>query len=343
MAILINAYCTDRDPAPLDFPHELKSRRDRNDPDLAQHLEGFVGYVLSRGNGEMTKVRYHVVAHIKRAQHQFSLDVEEADLDAFSRWAWAANAICFLPDGTVADPSGVPLVDPTTGEPHEGAELPYPADARARREATTQRLRTMGVRVARSLPPVVGEREVRLRSAPDVARRALALFVVAVRAESLAGDEGPIPVDDLRTRFPLALPALSPREAAFLENATPDRQDVVNATWRYEALQVLEWALGLVDELPFPDRICDVPRVARVIIDADHVRLADHTWLRPSGEVLDALDEHYRLHWAVRQAKLDGASEPANLEPGVVAERHHALNWLVRFEDADWDDVDTPT
>lgn len=28
---------------------------------------------------------------------------------------------------------------------------------------------------------------------------------------------------------------------------------------------------------------------------------------------------------------------------GVVAERHHALNWLVRFMDADWDDVDTPT
>jgi hypothetical protein len=28
---------------------------------------------------------------------------------------------------------------------------------------------------------------------------------------------------------------------------------------------------------------------------------------------------------------------------GVVAERHHALNWLVCFGDADWDDVDTPT
>jgi hypothetical protein len=31
------------------------------------------------------------------------------------------------------------------------------------------------------------------------------------------------------------------------------------------------------------------------------------------------------------------------LDPGVIQERHHALNWLVRFEDAEWDDVDTPT
>jgi hypothetical protein len=28
---------------------------------------------------------------------------------------------------------------------------------------------------------------------------------------------------------------------------------------------------------------------------------------------------------------------------GVVAERHHALNWLTCLGDADWDDVDTPT
>ncbi|MCO6561396.1 MAG: DUF4272 domain-containing protein, partial [Gilliamella sp.] len=24
-------------------------------------------------------------------------------------------------------------------------------------------------------------------------------------------------------------------------------------------------------------------------------------------------------------------------------ERHYALNWLTNFENADWDDVDTPT
>jgi hypothetical protein len=45
----------------------------------------------------------------------------------------------------------------------------------------------------------------------------------------------------------------------------------------------------------------------------------------------------------VRQAELDEKAAPAKLEAGVVAERHYALNWLVRYGDADWDDVDTPT
>jgi Domain of unknown function (DUF4272) len=34
---------------------------------------------------------------------------------------------------------------------------------------------------------------------------------------------------------------------------------------------------------------------------------------------------------------------PARLESGVVFERHRALNWMTRFQDADWDDADTPT
>ena len=58
---------------------------------------------------------------------------------------------------------------------------------------------------------------------------------------------------------------------------------------------------------------------------------------------LDALDLHYRAHWAVRQAQMEQADPPGGLIPGVVLERHYALNWLVRFEDAPWDEVDTPT
>ena len=33
-------------------------------------------------------------------------------------------------------------------------------------------------------------------------------------------------------------------------------------------------------------------------------------------------------------------SRPTDAE---ITDRDHALNWLVRFEGNDWDDVDTPT
>ena len=51
-----------------------------------------------------------------------------------------------------------------------------------------------------------------------------------------------------------------------------------------------------------------------------------------------------RLAMDRRSEECDDESEPpAQLDPGVVMERHHALNWLTGFHGADWDDVDTPT
>jgi Domain of unknown function (DUF4272) len=341
MSILVNAYCTVHRTPPLDFRHVLKSRRDRSDPELARHLEGFIGYV-TRGGGPMTKIRYGVIRHIQRVQNQISLEVEEGELPALARWAWGANAICFLPDGTVRAPSGAVLVDPG-GPPDEEAELPYPDEAVARKAAQVSRLEQLGIRVPPTLPPVVGESEVTPRAASDVANRALALFAVALRGESLNTPGHEIPTSELRKRLPLSFSALTPKELRFLESPSPEKQDVVNAVWRYEALYLLLWALGLFDELALPTRICDVPAVARLMFEADASNFVARAALRPVRDLLDALDQHFRLHWVTRQAGLDRRAPLAGLEPGVVTERHHALNWLVRFEDAEWDDVDTPT
>ena len=65
--------------------------------------------------------------------------------------------------------------------------------------------------------------------------------------------------------------------------------------------------------------------------------------LRSANDILNMSDLIYRYHWAIRQAKLDGAPEPAGLSGSVVSERHHALNWLTYYFDADWDDVSTDT
>src|SRR2546429_7106135 len=54
--------------------------------------------------------------------------------------------------------------------------------------------------------------------------------------------------------------------------------------------------------------------------------------MRPDSEILDALDQHYRLHWIVRQAQVQQQPAPAGLNADVLMERHHALNWLVLFE-----------
>jgi hypothetical protein len=124
----------------------------------------------------------------------------------------------------------------------------------------------------------------------------------------------------------------------------PDEAELPRFTWRYEALAALLWALGRLDSLPFPDTICDVPLVAKNVLGTKPETWLATARLRPGAEILDILDVTYRLHWAVRQAvHIDHTAIPAGLDPGVVAERHHALNWLVSLGDADWDEVDTPT
>src|SRR5262245_56997158 len=220
MSTLINAYCTCLDPPSLQFPHGLNAKRGRSDPELSEHLHGFIGYVVSRGERQMTQVKYHLMRHIQRVKHHFSLTVEDRDLDAFAQWAWQANAICFLPDGSIRDPSGRLLIDGAGAAQEPDAEIPYPPDARERKARSEGELAGLGVRVLATLPPVIGEAEVELRQASEVARRALALFVVALRAESLgAGKE--IPIAELRQRRPTAFQLLTPNEASFLNAAAP--------------------------------------------------------------------------------------------------------------------------
>ena len=340
--VLVNAYCTVATLPKIDFPHTINNRRDSSDPELAQHLDGFIGYARSRGDGVMTRTRYHTIRHIQRVRQHVSLNFAESQFDAFARWAQEANAIAFLTDGSLRDPQGGLLLA-ANGESAEDAELPYPRAAWERKARIDALIAERGIRVPPHLPPLISEPELQLRTPAEVAGRALALLVVAVRAETLANEEKAIPVAELRERCPLAFGYLTPKEEAFLAQEAPPENEVVQFAWRYECLAVLEWALGLVEALPFPAAICDVPLTVRTLLDADAGELLRHARLRPAGEILDALDLHYRLHWAVRQAQVSKTEVPTGLEGGVIQERHYALNWLVRFENADWDEVDTPT
>src|SRR5215468_2542383 len=78
LCVLLNAYSTLLGPPPLDFPHTLRNRRDRSDGALADHLEGFAGFVTARGSRPMTRTRYAVLRHIQRVRHQIAVDVDDA-------------------------------------------------------------------------------------------------------------------------------------------------------------------------------------------------------------------------------------------------------------------------
>lgn len=340
--LLINAYLTVRNPAPITFPHILHNRRDRTDNELLPHLEGFVGYVLTRGDKQMTRTKYHVMRHIQKVQHQLSFTITTNEINQLADWALACNGILFLSDGDVRDPRLYTLVPAGGGEPHEEAAVPYPADSFARKTRQEDFLSSQGLKIPHHLPVVISEAEVTLRPAKEVALRALGLLAVAIHAESQLSKET-FDQEAFANEFPDAIAALTPKEQAFISNTDSNEHEAVQFCWRYEALSLLEWALGLSDNLAFPSQICDVPLTVKKLTELDVKQWLDLAKLRPTSEILDALDLHFRLHWRIRQDKLDGESTPNDIDGGIVLERHYALNWLVQFENADWDDVDTPT
>lgn len=340
--MIINAYSTLREPHKLDFPHHLLGQRGRSMPALIEHLNGFMGFVCDDGKREMTATLYAVMQHIQRTRQHFSFEVADDALNSSTAWGWCSNSIYFLTDNTVRDPAGAVLVDPASGQPESTAVVPYPSDAIARRQRMRDKLTTLGINISNDLPPTLGQAEVMMRPDDEAGWRMLSLFIVAVRAESLATGNL-IPVPQLRAKSPMAFEAMSPDELAFVADETPDHQSIVNFAWRYEALYLLQWALGLHDELKFADTICDVPLVAETMVNQADRQIVNAAKLRPATEILEAVEENQQMLWAARQARIENREPPAGLDGGVLSERQHALNWLIQFGDAPWDEVDTPT
>lgn len=341
--LLVNAYATVRDLPALAFPHEPNGRRDLSDPALQPHLDGFIGYVMGRGDGQMTALRYHLWRHLQRVRNHVSFAVAASDLPRVEAWALAANAVLFLPDGSVRAPD-MALLMSAAGETDPAARLPYPPDAVARRARTLERLGNLDPKPPAGMPPALGEAELALRPPAEVLRRALALLYIAAWGQAFGAGTTLI-APGQRALNPTGFASLSPAERARIEAADP--RDAAAASWRYEAANTLLWTLGAsAARIADSDAAADVDALWRAVAPlAQDAGAADVARLRPPGEILEALDRAWREHWVVRQARQKGVA-PAGLNGDVVAERHIALNWLTGFQndrDTPWDAIDTPT
>jgi hypothetical protein len=212
------------------------------------------------------------------------------------------------------------------------------SEAEARKARSIAVLRKEGVPYVEHLPPIETATEIKPRSTQEVALRAIALAVVAVKGETL---DQKLALE-LVQRFDIRS-ALSPDERAFIDDPTPSEHDRVQFAWRYEGLGVMLWALNFEPELGRPDRIVDVPRAVGLLRDLGRDGFIANAKLRPVDELLDQADLIYRYHWAVVNARVTGKQPPAGLDPGIVYERHYALNWLIRYSDQEWDEVSTDT
>ena len=124
-----------------------------------------------------------------------------------------------------------------------------------------------------------------------------------------------------------ALELLTPMEQQVIAG-TISEAGAINAAWKYESIWALLWALGVVEELSFPNQICDCDLVMGTMERFKNLDdFMANTTLRPMEEILKALDLHYRYHWAAVNARVNG-SDPAGIDEGIVMERRAGLEWL---------------
>ncbi|MFC0254605.1 DUF4272 domain-containing protein [Massilia consociata] len=211
----------------------------------------------------------------------------------------------------------------------------------ARRAANEALLTQLGIPTNPDLLIIEGAGDTALRSEDELWRRLVALWGVvgAATLQQNAFLKNYFSAGERRAW-------LSNDEAAFLFNDTPDEGDAIRFSWRLEALYFLGWCAGLVEDLGLPVRASKVDAILPLFPhdEGDALMLRAAIRLRPKEDILDWADRLVRMHWAVRDAQQHGREAPAGLNPGVVLEWHHAVNWMIRYKgEDDWDSVGTAT
>jgi hypothetical protein len=204
--------------------------------------------------------------------------------------------------------------------------------ANAKRESE-QLLRKLGVEVNDSLPTIEEPAELSPRSAQEVATRAWVLTHVIGVGYGRPGKEM---LDWLGEAGLTA--GLTPRELSFLEQKNYTDRDRAWAAWQFSAVHGCAWALGLVDLEPLGR--CPDALASHFPPKTNPESAIESARLRPHPEIYAKADLLYRLHWAARQARLQGSSFP--LQEIEVQLRRQSIDWIAGLP-YEWDDVPSDT
>jgi len=180
-----------------------------------------------------------------------------------------------------------------------------------------------------------------VRDASEIARRALALFAVVGLA---LGAPRETTLTWLRDES--LWDELSPEELKFVSTLEPTERQRTNGSWRSEALLMLLWSIGVVNELPGLAQQCDVGTFQRVLPPFANVTVNEFissAQRRSDDELFEMANDLLDSHWEARDARINSKPMPANLDIGIIHERHHAINWIIGYGGLPWDDVTTDT
>jgi len=220
---------------------------------------------------------------------------------------------------------------------HDEPKDNYTEEQLARKAQSESVLNSHAIKVNANLPCTAASTDIILRTKEEVIDRVYALMAVAVYGEGITKEQLQKLLADKNIN------TLTSKEKALFDLETLDDQQRAHATWRYESLYTLLWALRGFEELKYPAEICDVKEVVSKLFKPSREAFAAEAQLRSVTEILDELDKTYRMNWACVDARINGQAVGGGINPSVIYERHYALNWLTQYQNQDWDNVQTNT
>lgn len=217
------------------------------------------------------------------------------------------------------------------------------SEAIKRKEQSIELLKKYNIPYIDHLPPIESSKDIKEKGIKEIARRALCnLLTIQVACDLNSGME----LEKTKEFFERLLKTygvskyLTQNEKNMFEGKV-DGQAINNMIWQYERIWVLFWALGIIDSLDYPSTYCDNKLIIKTVSTTNSFdEFLKKCNLRSLDEILDQADLILRYDWACVDARINKKPVPSNLEPGVVFERHCALNWLISAYDcADWDTI----
>jgi len=246
-----------------------------------------------------------------------------------------------LADDTVYNENGNIEIGLEASKPKYWAQEVEAAEsdsAAERKQRSIEQLKAEQIPYIVHLPVIADEGQVTLRSKETACERAMALSLIARRADGESLDWYLQKIKQYQLQD-----AITEDEMDFAQEDEPVDYGVVKFSRRLESYWLLLWALGYVNRLSKPNTFANAQRAHTLLDTRSPQQFLLDAKLRSKKEILDAADLYYRYDWAVVDAELYGKSPPRGLEPDVVYERHYALNWLVAYNNLPWDEITTDT
>ncbi|NUU79883.1 DUF4272 domain-containing protein [Paenibacillus xylanilyticus] len=332
-----------------------------NPGEFTSMIQGMMGF-LSQIEGRNLAVQEKVLIKCSTLNMVVGIEAEEDISEEFFEelltLAQGLDAVIFWGGGSLLNAQGQLLLDVNGESEVEDYKVtahtsflddvrPHSESGARRKEKSESILAKQGIPFNVHLPARAGDEHTMIRSAEEVAQRAVALCIAALKGECLGAGESAEDtaalVQEVIDKYDAAS-FFSPVEKRFIAQHGAEQQDVISFSWGYEAYHVMLWALGYVEELGAPVDLCNVGQAVGYLQQKDTFEdfLAEAS-LRSKSEILDAADLIYRYNWVCVDSRVNDQAPPAGLNGGVAYERHRALNWLICYLDQEWDDVRTDT